>query len=203
MMTPEEKRRLLQALPDTLRRYAHEGRGTVHVPGTTPYPMLLGSTLDQYNTEFGTDLGGLLRSSKHYGSHPPIVAEVGPGSCRALHELKKRWGAYAVAFEVCDLPVHEGLDMLVVGDFEEVEIPDCLLGRVDLIFSHLVWPYFVDPLYALRKVESMLHPHSSAFIDICCALDTAPSGWQETKPTIFSRYGCLAVSDQASKDSGP
>lgn len=121
------------------------------------------------------------------------IADICCGRGDALQDIKKRLGdrVETVGFDLVRLGSHTGLDRIITGDFQEVEIPHELVGSCDVVVCYQGAHYFEDPKKALQHAASLVAPSGSLCIDksLCTREITLnPAQFAQLGPFHYIRY---------------
>src|SRR3989344_3243825 len=103
-------------------------------------------TCSEYRRELPSNLNiwNVLDNYLHTNSSPVVVVDIGCGRGDALKEIKNIHGdrVQTVGFDFVRLSSHASLDRLVVGNFEQIDVPEDLKGTAHLVISNYVFRYF-------------------------------------------------------------
>ncbi len=121
------------------------------------------------------------------------IADICCGRGDALQTVKRTLGerVETVGFDLVRLGSHAGLDQVITGDFQTIDIPLELIGACDVVVCYQGAHYFEQPRKALQQAASLVAPSGSLCIDksLCTREITLdPSQFAQLGPFHYVRY---------------
>jgi SAM-dependent methyltransferase len=158
----EQKEKLKKILPELLDK--HQSEGKFRLEGYIDFNFE--RNLEVYQKNLGINIRNFIeKNSRHELIN---IADIGCGLGRSLQEIKEIYKnqVRVIGFDFNKLEDHKKLDDLIVGDFENEELPEKYKNFFDLVMSVQVFRYFNDPLgKPYQKIKDLINNDGLAYID--------------------------------------